>query len=301
MLAAAGGTPYHGLRRSRRARIRSPVRPRMKSPDLQFYVPPPGHPLEPYVISIFRVRNETPHRQETIVPKGNVDLLFNLGEALSGNGVTQDAFVVQPGAAWIGGLKTRPYSFEPGGLLYLVGVSLRGEAAAGLLPLSPAEIVNVDAYDPPAAAEMRLVAEQLHALGTFAEQRALLVRWLMTRLRPVRGAELVRHACTLLRRTGGEDAVGGTARALAVSPRHLRRMVSEHVGIRPAEYVRLARFVGATERMARPGLTLTQVALDSGYYDQAHFNRDFRAFAGMTPQEYRARANHPVAGHIVDE
>lgn len=274
----------------------------MEAPDdIQFYVPPPGHPLQPFVISIFRVRMESPHRQETILPKGNVDLLFNLGEALHATDVRNEPYVVRPGAAWIGGLKTRPYSFQPAGALYLVGVSLRGEACAGLLPLAPPEIVNLDAHDPPASAEMRTMGEQLQAMRTFAEQCALLERWLMARLRPVRGAELVRHACALLRRSRAEDAVGGTAKALAVSPRHLRRMVGEHVGIRPAEYVRLARFVGATQQIARPDLTLTQVALACGYYDQAHFNRDFRSFAGMTPQAYRVQANHPVAGHIVQE
>ena len=272
----------------------------MESPELHFYAPPPGHPLEPFVIAIFRVRTDAPHRQETILPKGNVDLLFNLGEPLGGSDAKRDRFVIRSGAAWIGGLKTRPYSFEPGRMLYLLGVSLRGESCAGLLPLAPAEIVNLDAHDPPASAEMRLLGEQLHGMQSFADQCALLIRWLVARLRPVRGADLVRHACTLLRQSRAEDAVGATARALAVSPRHLRRMVGEHVGIRPAEYVRLARFVEATQRIVQPGLTLTQVALTCGYYDQAHFSREFRSFAQMTPRQYRARANHPVPGHITD-
>lgn len=253
------------------------------------------------MLSVFRVREETPHRVETILPKGNVDLLFNLGDAMRGEAVDREGYTVPAGAAWIGGLKTRPYSVLPHGTMHLIGVSLRGETCAGLLPLSPAEIINCEAHDLPAAAGFRTMAEQLHDLASFEDQLALLTRWLLGRLRPLRGADAVRHACALLRQSRAEDAVRRTAKEIAVSPRHLRRMLSEHVGLGPAEYVRLARFVTATREIVRPERTLTQVALACGYYDQAHFCRDFRSFSDMTPQEYRAQANHPVAGHIVTE
>ena len=36
-------------------------------------------------------------------------------------------------------------------------------------------------------------------------------------------------------------------------------------------------------------------ALDANYYDQAHFNRDFRQFFKMSPREYRAHP-HPIIG-----
>lgn len=271
----------------------------MESGPVQVFRPPAGHPLEPHVLSIFRVRTGTPHRHETILPKGNVDLLFNLGETVVGEGLEPQPYVVAPGAAWVGGLKTRPYNVLPRGPLYLVGVSLRGEACAGMLPLSPAEIVNLEAHDLPASAGLRTMGERLHDADSFADQCAMLTRWLAGRLRPVRGADVVRHACALLRRSPAEDAVRATARALAVSPRHLRRMVGEHVGIGPAEYVRLARFIDAMHRISAPARTLTEVAHAAGYYDQAHFCRDFRSFAGMTPQEYRAQARGPEPGHII--
>lgn len=270
----------------------------MEPPDLQTYRPPAGHPLEPHVLAIFRVRAEVPYRHETILPKGNVDLLFNLGETIHGDGIQPDTYVAGQGAAWVGGLRTQAYHVCPRGRLYLMGVCLRADACAALLPLSPAEVVNLDAPDVPASAAMRTLAAQLYDARTFADQCALLMRWLAARLRPPRGADVVRHACALLRRSRSEDAVRQTARALSVSPRHLRRLLGEQVGVGPAEYVRLARFVSATRQMGVPGRTLTQVALACGYYDQAHFCRDFRAFAGMTPQEFRPHANGPVAGHI---
>ena len=49
------------------------------------------------------------------------------------------------------------------------------------------------------------------------------------------------------------------------------------------------RFERAVEHL-RAGADLADLALDCGYYDQAHFNRDFRAFTGATPTAFRAAA-----------
>lgn len=266
--------------------------------QLQTWRPPAGHPLEPSIQYIFRARQQTPYPRETILPKGNVDLLFNLGEPVAGEGLGPGASVAEQGAAWVGGLKMRPYDVLPGGRVDLFGVSLRAEVCAGLLPLSPAELVSLQAHEVPTTPGLRALGEQLHDTPLFQDQCALLVRWLTARARPLRGTDAVRHACALLRRSRGDDAVRATAKALAVSPRHLRRMVGEHVGIAPAQYVRLARFVRAMHQVPAPGRTLTEIAHAAGYYDQAHFCRDFREFGGMTPQEYRDRANGPVPGHL---
>lgn len=270
----------------------------MDSNGLQTYRPPAGHPLEPCILHIFRVRQQNPFPREIILPKGNVDLLFNLGDTVRGTGRASDAYAAEEGAAWIGGLRMRPYDALWQGRVDLLGVSLRAEACAGLLPLSPAEVVDMEARELPTTPGLRTLCEQLHGMATFADQCALLLRWLMACLRPLRGSDAVRHACALLRQSRTEDGVGTTAKALAVSPRHLRRMMDEHVGIGPAQYVRLARFIRAMHQVPAPGRTLTEIAHAAGYYDQAHFCREFRSFGGMTPQEYRDRANGPVPGHL---
>jgi AraC-like DNA-binding protein len=55
----------------------------------------------------------------------------------------------------------------------------------------------------------------------------------------------------------------------------------------PKSYARLTRFLHACSVLQLPGRTsLTQVGCECGYYDQAHFIGDFKAYAGMSPGEF---------------
>ena len=82
----------------------------------------------------------------------------------------------------------------------------------------------------------------------------------------------------------GEDAL---AEAADVSPRRLRELFLREVGLPPKRLARILRFREALARLATtPAVDLTRLALDCGYYDQAHLYRDFRALARMTPVDY---------------
>jgi AraC-like DNA-binding protein len=90
--------------------------------------------------------------------------------------------------------------------------------------------------------------------------------------------------------SAGRVPVGALAAETGWSDRRLRRGFRDHVGLAPKTFARVLRFRRAVERLEREGAqALGDVALDCGYYDQAHFNRDFRAFAGGPPTDYFAR------------
>ena len=75
---------------------------------------------------------------------------------------------------------------------------------------------------------------------------------------------------------------------LNVSSRGLRKLFGRYLGISPKHYARLVRFNKATLQMVQePGLSLTAIAADQGYYDQAHFIKDFKSFGGITPKAFR--------------
>ncbi len=69
-----------------------------------------------------------------------------------------------------------------------------------------------------------------------------------------------------------------------ISQRHLSRRFQQCIGLSPKEYLRVNRFVRSLQHLKNyPVRSLTDIAYESGYYDQAHFIRDYRDFTGHTP------------------
>lgn len=128
------------------------------------------------------------------------------------------------------------------------------------------------------------------------EVLAPLIRLLRERRRePGADAELVNVTVADMKEATPGLQVSDIARRHAVSVRTLQRLFARHVGVGPKWVLQRYRLHGALEALGgaeRPDLT--RLALDLGYFDHAHFIRDFRAVAGRTPTQYereqRARA-----------
>jgi AraC-like DNA-binding protein len=92
-----------------------------------------------------------------------------------------------------------------------------------------------------------------------------------------------------LEATGGRISIGRLAGDLGWSRKHLIAKFREQIGLPPKTAARILRFNSAVRLIARGAeLPWTEIAMRSGYYDQAHFIRDFNEFAGATPTEFVA-------------
>jgi AraC-like DNA-binding protein len=132
----------------------------------------------------------------------------------------------------------------------------------------------------------------------------LLEQELMRRLCEPAGLDLVRQTSSAMMTATGMVAIGDLGAAAGVSSTHLAQRFKEPIGVTPKRLARTYRFA-ATVFAINPveAINWSALAAGAGYFDQAHFGHDFRAFTGLTPTRYvevrrRFLSEHP--GHVMN-
>ncbi|MEV4018142.1 helix-turn-helix domain-containing protein [Nonomuraea angiospora] len=158
---------------------------------------------------------------------------------------------------------------------------------------------------------MDRIRNQVGDLASATEMLRVLEEELRSRLAeaPSSGLDLVQHTGSRLETSHGVVPIGALADAAGVSGNHLAAQFKSHVGITPkrvARIYRFARLIVSVDAL-RP-VDWSQLAQTAGYFDQAHFCREFKDFTGHTPSvrvgqtllrrhRWAASAGGPPRGH----
>lgn len=107
---------------------------------------------------------------------------------------------------------------------------------------------------------------------------------------PKTRAAVARVLTFLAEHVGQSVSLGDLARIAAMSRSHLSRTFRDAVGVPLRVYVRNLRLERAQQMLARsPETSLTEVALEAGFYDLPHFDKAFRERYGVSPSEFLRR------------
>ncbi len=132
--------------------------------------------------------------------------------------------------------------------------------------------------------EVQGLEEVLGSTSDARLQVELLANFLRAHVEPVGQPALVKILPTIVK-AGGQTSPEKLAEEVGLSRRHFERKFRELTGLSPALFCRLIKFRKAVNLSAKH-LSLTEIGIESGYYDQSHFIRDFKKFAGLSPKFY---------------
>ncbi len=99
--------------------------------------------------------------------------------------------------------------------------------------------------------------------------------------------DALRQVAGTLMKEGTPPRVETMAEITGLSVRSLQRRLRRH-GLTHIEITRQARYQAATRLLKNPDLRVTDIGVELGYADSAHFSRAFKRWAGVSPRQYRS-------------
>ncbi len=106
----------------------------------------------------------------------------------------------------------------------------------------------------------------------------------------------VLQSVALIKKHNGLIKIDDVSKQLGMSRRHFERRFRYYVGLSPKEFCRIIRIqtVKSHMKLSSPQ-SLTSLAYDAGFYDQAHFIKEFREIMGLTPGQYLSEKSEGVS------
>ena len=241
-----------------------------------------------------------PERRERVLPTGTFELVLAFGDRH--RLVGPDGLSVLPVASF-GGLRASPFVLDHPDRCDTLGIVLRPAGAYALLgrPLSEVSGLMLDGRDV-VGKDVDELVERCAASPDPGDRFALVGRWLMERFARARVPDrAVAWMAAEIERSGGERRVGALQKETGLSKARVIERFREQIGTRPKLYARLVRFRRVLDRLQAGDVALTDIALEAGYYDQAHMNAEFREFAGMSPTAFLAVLYRGGSGNTARE
>jgi AraC-like DNA-binding protein len=265
----------------------------------------PRPPLDGLIDDLYYLEGAPPYPWLTLPPMPSAVLIVNLGAPLRLRAATGvEAAEYADGVVLTTLTRGMEFGYPP--RTRSVGVHFKPWGPASFLPMPAAELCDrpvmvEEVWGRPTVVELR---DRLATAAGPQEMLTLLEDQLRRRVGEPAGLGLVRHTSSVIAAATGAVAIGDLAMAAGVSSTHLAQRFKEIIGFTPKRLARTYRFAATVRDIDPAGpVDWLELAGRAGYYDQAHFGNDFRAFTGLTPTRYldvrrRFLREHP--GHALD-
>ncbi|MGB7622919.1 MAG: helix-turn-helix domain-containing protein [Terriglobia bacterium] len=259
----------------------------------------PRAPLSHFVKSMWLSQGDhAPHRRERVLPNGTMQLLISLREKTLRVYVREKIHQFQTfPASVVVGMHSEYSVIDTAPQASMIGVAFKPGGASPFFKCPANEFqeahVPLESLWGTGAGELR---DRLLEAQTPAEKFRIFEQFLMHRaVRPLDLHPAVTYALSEFQGVAHVKPISQVVNQMGFSARRFIQVFNESVGLTPKLFCRILRFQEVLRFLSGgQEIDLPEIALNCGYFDQAHFIHDFRGFSGLSPTDYLTHRSEHV-------
>ncbi len=231
-------------------------------------------------------KEETPEKQ-IIVPDGCMEMIFHYGD-LYRQYLENGTSIIQP-KCFVFGQLTRPLEIEPTGETGIFSIRFHSN---GFLPFTT---IPIKAMENKTASLFEMfekdgidIEQKILTATSTSERIQLIEAFLLHRLTDIKTIDrIVKSTVDMILTANGQLSVEELSKQTRINRRQLERKFSSAIGLSPKQLSKTIRLQATLKMLLGKKFTsLTSLAYENEYYDQAHFIKDFKELTGFTPKEF---------------
>jgi AraC-like DNA-binding protein len=258
---------------------------------MNYQVFTPVAELQPFVKCFWTIEADLMQEpvKQRIVPDGCMEMIFHYADGYR-QYFEDGSSILQP-KSFVFGQITNYIEVAPTGVTGLVAARFLPEGLTPFLDRPVAMLANKAVSIAELFGERGSVLEQQVMVAADNPQRIKLIEtFLLSLLAQPQTIDIITKACVeAIFQSQGQLDIVELADKVKVHRRNIERKFTATIGMSPKQLSRAVRLQATLKMLEQKKFTsLTSLAYENGYYDQAHFIKDFKEFTGMSPKLFFA-------------
>jgi AraC-like DNA-binding protein len=263
----------------------------------------PSEPLKDYIDYYLIIEQpKGGNKSVEVFPSPQAEMVFTYGDDNASYSVigTGEEHLTNDYA--ISGFFTQKATYRNQQALGVIMVGFRPWGIQPFIGFSVSEITNQNlSLKNVYPAKIRLLEDEIRSVK-FAEERiAVIEHFLLEILLYPKNDMVIRESIMHISQSHGQATIKFLAKKFHLCEKQFNRRFVQTVGIQPKLFSRIVRFQHVLTLLNSMQMGLLDVAIRSGFYDEAHFIREFQQFAVTTPKQFLLNSQPTALGEYVDE
>jgi AraC-like DNA-binding protein len=256
---------------------------------MNYQVYTPSQELEPFVKCFWSLDDDEKKEpvKQRVLPDGCMEMIFHYGDPYRQH-FDDGSSIIQP-RSFVFGQITKYIEIAPTGNSGIISARFLPDGIGPFIKMQVTQLENkAVSLNQIFNKEGNILEKEVINATNNADRIRLIETFLLSKLTEQTTIDTITKSCvSIIFQSQGQIGIAALARKTNINRRNMERRFTSVIGISPKQLAKVARLQATLKMLAQKRSTnLTEIAYENGYFDQAHFIKDFKEFTGLNPKSF---------------